>query len=101
MKPIVLLALLTTLVPALTVAGLHSAVAGQPALYVCNGETPQACASSHGWTQGPGYFVYCHSSSPQQMGAYFCGGADRFGVTHVAKGGGGRCGYEWYYVTCK
>lgn len=100
MRPIVTLAPLITIVAALSLSGVRQSDAGEPSLYVCNGESPQGCASSHGWTQGPGYFVYCYSSSPQQTGAYFCGG-DRYGITHVAKGAGGQCGYEWYYVTCR
>ena len=99
MKPMLALAFLMVIVAALTVAGLRQSNA-QASLYVCYGESPQTCAASHGWVQGPGYFVYCYSSTPQQMGAYFCGGSP-FGITHVAKGAGGRCGYEWYYVTCK
>lgn len=99
MKPVLALTLLVVLAAATTAVGVYPSNAGQPSLYVCYGETPQGCAASHGWVHGPGYFVYCYSSTPPQMGAYFCGGS-RYGITHVGKAAGGRCGYDWYYVTC-
>ena len=56
MRPIVTLAPLITIVAALSLSGVRQSDAGQPSLYVCNGESPQGLRLQSRLDPGPRLF---------------------------------------------